>query len=254
MKVRILGAHQGQTESIGFMSLLVDGVLAIDAGGLTTALTLEEQERIEAILVTHRHFDHIKDLVGLAHNNWQLKSTHIYTTADVRSALEAHVFNDVLWPRMDEQIGPYHPLTWHEVRPGEEFELLGYRVLPVEVSHTVPTVGYLVSKGDSSMFYTADTREMGNPTWAALRPGLLIAETTMDDQYEQIAYRVGHMTPAALGRELRAFHARQGYYPRTLCCHINPHNEPAVVRELAALAAELGADISPAREGMLVEV
>ena len=44
------------------MSILVDGKLAIDAGGLTTALTLEEQERIDAMIITHRHFDHIKDL------------------------------------------------------------------------------------------------------------------------------------------------------------------------------------------------
>ena len=254
MEVRILGAHQGQTNSIGFMSLLVDGVLAIDAGGLTTALTLEEQARIQAILVTHRHFDHIKDLVGLAHNNWQVGSTHIYTTEDVRSALEAHVFNDVLWPRMDRQIGPYFPLIWHEIRPGEELELLGYRVLPVPVSHTVPTVGYLVSKDGRSMFYTADTREMGDPPWATLRPDLLIAETTMDNRYEEIANQVGHMTPASLGRELRTFHMRQGYYPRTLCCHINPHNEADVVRELEDLAEELRADISPAREGMRIEV
>jgi ribonuclease BN (tRNA processing enzyme) len=254
MQVRILGAHQGQTNSIGFMSLLVDGVLAIDAGGLTTALTLEEQERIEAVLVTHRHFDHIKDLVGLAHNNWLLKSTHIYTTPDVRSALEAHVFNGVIWPRMDKQMGPYYPITWHEVRPGEEFALLGYRVVPVEVSHSVPAVGYLVSKDGRSVFYTADTREMGDPTWAALRPDLLIAETTMDSRYEEFAYQVGHMTPASLGRELRAFHIRQGYYPRTLACHINPHNEADVVRELEALAEELGADISPAKEGMRIEV
>jgi ribonuclease BN (tRNA processing enzyme) len=254
MEVRILGAHQGQSNSIGFMSLLIDDVLAIDAGGLTTALTLEEQARIEAVLVTHRHFDHIKDLVGLAHNNWLLKSTHIHALDDVRVALEAHVFNGVLWPRMDKQMGPYFPLTWHEVRPGEEFELLGYRVLPVEVSHTVPAVGYLVSKDGRSVFYTADTRETGDPGWAAIRPDLLIAETTLDSRYDEFAHQVGHLTPASLGRELRAFHIRQGYYPRTLACHINPHNEADVVRELEALADELGADISPAKEGMRIQL
>ncbi len=41
MQVRLLGAHQGASCDIGFMSLLVDGKLAIDAGGLTSALTLE---------------------------------------------------------------------------------------------------------------------------------------------------------------------------------------------------------------------
>jgi hypothetical protein len=95
---------------------------------------------------------------------------------------------------------------------------------------------------------------MGDPPWASLRPDLLIAETTVDNRYEEFARQVGHMTPASLGRELRTFHMRQGYFPRTLCCHINPHNEAAVVREIEDLAVELRADISPAREGMRIEV
>ncbi len=40
MQVRILGAHQGQTRDMGFMSILIDGHLAIDAGNLLSGLTL----------------------------------------------------------------------------------------------------------------------------------------------------------------------------------------------------------------------
>ncbi|MEO8286742.1 MAG: MBL fold metallo-hydrolase [Chloroflexota bacterium] len=254
MEVRILGAHQGQSSSIGFMSILIDGRLAIDAGGLTTALTLEEQEHIDAILVTHRHYDHIKDLVGLAHNNWQVKSLHINCIRDVRKALQAHIFNDVLWPTMSSQQGSYFPITWSDVTPGVEFELLGYRVLPVEMSHTVPCVGYSVSQDGKSVFYTADTRGSGNPQWAALRPNLLLAEVTMSSLYEDLAHRFGHMTPLSLEGELRAFHARQGYYPRTVCVHMNPHHEPTIKQELADLAEELGADIVPAKEGMSITI
>ena len=254
MEVRLLGAHQGQSRDIGFMSILVDGRLAIDAGGLTTALTLEEQERIEALLVTHRHFDHIKDLVGLAHNNWEVRSTHIHCIDDVRQALTSHIFNNVLWPTMSVQIGSYYPLTWHKVEVGVPFEALDYRITPIEMSHTVPTVGYYIEHGGGSFFYTADTRGDGNPSWADIRPDLLIAETTMASANEQLAYTVGHLTPLSLGRELRAFHARQGYYPRTACVHINPHQEAQVVRELAALADELGAEIVPGHEGMAFNI
>ncbi len=254
MEVRILGAHQGQSSNIGFMSILIDGRLAIDAGGLATGLSLEEQERIDAVLITHRHFDHIQDLVGIAHNNWQVKSLHIHCIRDVRNALQAHVFNDVLWPTMSVQQGPYFPLTWSDLAPGQEIDVLGYKVLPVEMSHTVPCVGYMVSHEGKSVFYTADTRGDGKPPWAALRPDLLIAEVTMSSLFEDLAHRVGHMTPQSLGRELRAFHARQGYYPPTLAVHINPHHEPTIKEELAELAQELGAQITPAWEGMVVEV
>lgn len=254
MEVRLLGAHQGQSNTIGYMSLLVDGRLAIDAGGLTTALTLEEQERIEVMLVTHRHFDHIQNLVGLAHNNWTVRSLEIYCIDDVRQALQAHIFNDVVWPTMSVQIGPYYPITWHRVEPGVPFEVLGYKVTPIEVSHTVPTVGYFIEREESSFFYTADTRGDGQPPWAEIRPDLLIAETTMASENEMFAYTVGHMTPLSLGRELRAFHARQGYYPRTVSVHINPHQEAQIVPELAILARELGAEIVPGHEGMVISI
>jgi ribonuclease BN (tRNA processing enzyme) len=168
--------------------------------------------------------------------------------------LQAHVFNDVLWPTMSEQVGSYYPLTWHTVEAGSPFELLGYTVTPIEMSHSVPTVGYLIEKDGSSFFYTADTRAQDNPSWAETRPDLLIAETTMASEYEHIAAAVGHMTPLSLGTQLRAFHARQGYYPPTVCVHINPHHEPAITSELAALASELGAQITAGREGMLFTI
>lgn len=250
MEVRLLGAHQGQSNEIGFMSILVDGKLAIDAGGLTTALSLHEQEQIEAVLVTHRHYDHIKDLVGLAHNNWLLRSLHIYCIDDVRTALQSHIFNDVLWPTMSVQTGPYYPITWHKVEPGVPFEVMGYKVMPIEMSHTVPVVGYNLERDNGSFFYTADTRGDGAPSWTGIRPDLLIAETTMESANEQLAYTFGHMTPLSLGNELKAFCAKQGYYPKTVCVHINPHQEEQVIKELAELADELGADISAGKEGM----
>ena len=254
MQVKLLGAHQGQSKDIGFMSIKVDSNLVIDAGGLTTALSLEEQEQIEVVLVTHRHYDHIKDLVGLAHNNWMVRSLHIYCIDDVRAALQAHIFNDVLWPTMSVQIGQYYPITWHKVEPGVPFEVLGYKVTPIEMSHTVPVVGYYIERDGGSFFYTADTRGDGNPSWSGIRPDLLIAETTMESANEQFAYTVGHMTPYSLGNELRAFHEKQDYYPKTVCVHINPHQEAQVIRELAALSEELDAEIIAGREGMIFEL
>jgi ribonuclease BN (tRNA processing enzyme) len=254
MQVKLLGAHQGESLDTRFMSILVDGRLAIDAGGLTSTTTIEEQLKIEAVLITHRHYDHLKDLIPLAHNAWLTKPTHIYCIDATRRALQDHIFNDVVWPSMSEQQGGLFPVVFHAVEPGRTFDLLGYTVTPIEMSHTVPTVGYLVERGGSSFFYTADTRGDGNPPWADIRPDLLLAETTMASRHEEVAHRVGHLTPQSLGRELRAFHARQGYYPRTVCVHINPAQEAQVRRELAALADELQVDISPGREGMVIEL
>lgn len=254
MRVQILGAHQGESRDIRFISLLIDGRLAIDAGGLTSTLSLDEQAAIEAVLLTHRHFDHVKDLPLLAHNTWEEKSLQLYCTADTRKSLQDHIFNDVIWPSMKQKVEGYYPVVFNEVVPGKSLDVVGYEVIALAMPHTVPTVGYCVSSNGKSAFYTADTRGEGDPPWAALRPDLLIIETTMSNEFDKEAARFKHMTPMALGRELQSFHAKQGYYPRTVCVHINPRHERRVREELHALARELSADISPAHEGMIVEL
>ena len=68
MELRILGAHSNEAKGTRLTSFLIDGVLAVDAGGLTSALSLAEQEKIKAVLLTHHHFDHTRDLVTLGYN------------------------------------------------------------------------------------------------------------------------------------------------------------------------------------------
>lgn len=254
MKLTLLGAHQGETKTARFMSILVDGVLAIDAGGLTGALSSAEQLAIEAVILTHRHFDHIKDLPGFWHTRWEHRDMQLHCLHDTRDALRAHVFNNTLWPSLEMAQGGYYPVVFNDVEPDRAFNLIGYSILPISVSHTVPTIGYLLERDGKRVFYTADTRLEENPLWVEHRPDLLIAETTMSSAHEAVAYRFGHMTPLSLERVLGIFHERQGYYPRTVCVHINPTHEVAIRQELSDLAVRLDTDISAGTEGMTFEV
>jgi ribonuclease BN (tRNA processing enzyme) len=254
MRVKLLGAHQGETRDARFMSLLVDDRLAIDAGGLTHALTRDEQLAIEAVLITHRHYDHIKDLPGLAHTLWKDKDLQLYCTPDTRDALRAHIFNGKLWPSLEEASDGYYATLFNDVEPERAFSLLGYDILPITMSHTVPTVGYLLEKEGKRVFYTADTRYEEHPRWVEHRLDLLIVETTMSGAFEEDASRFGHMTPLSLERVLRIFQAKQGYFPRTVCVHINPEFEDDIRQEVAALAARLDADISAGSEGMALDL
>ena len=68
MEIRILGAHLAEAKGARLTSLLIDGTLVVDAGGLTSALSLPEQKKIETVLLTHHHFDHTRDLITLAAN------------------------------------------------------------------------------------------------------------------------------------------------------------------------------------------
>ena len=68
MEFRVLGGHQADSTEGRPISFLIDGTIAIDAGGLTGALSMADQNRVEHVLVTHQHFDHIRDLAFLGLN------------------------------------------------------------------------------------------------------------------------------------------------------------------------------------------
>jgi phosphoribosyl 1,2-cyclic phosphodiesterase len=68
MRVRALGVAGGEVPGRGLTSFLVDERLALDAGHLTASLTLDAQAALDAILLSHAHLDHVKDVAFLADN------------------------------------------------------------------------------------------------------------------------------------------------------------------------------------------
>ena len=62
MNIRILGAHNVESRTTRCISLLIDNTVAIDAGGLTSGLSISAQQRLKALLLTHQHYDHIRDI------------------------------------------------------------------------------------------------------------------------------------------------------------------------------------------------
>ena len=68
MNIQILGAHNLESKDSRFVSLLIDDVLAIEAGALTSSLSFTAQQKLEAVLLTHQHYDHIRDIPALAMN------------------------------------------------------------------------------------------------------------------------------------------------------------------------------------------
>jgi ribonuclease BN (tRNA processing enzyme) len=104
MKIRFLGAHNVETASTKLPGLLVDGVLALDAGSLTSTLSIEEMISLKAVLLTHQHYDHLRDMPMLGMNLFlNKKSTTIYGAVEVRDALTAHLLNGPLYPRFLEK-------------------------------------------------------------------------------------------------------------------------------------------------------
>ena len=100
MDLRVLGCSGGRGRRTRLTGLLVNGVLAIDAGSFPTqALTVQEQTGPRQIFISHSHLDHICSLPFFTKNIFG----HTEVPVEIRAratldALRRHLFNDELCP------------------------------------------------------------------------------------------------------------------------------------------------------------
>ena len=258
MEIQILGAHQLELQGARLTSLLIDGILLIDAGGVTSALSLSEQRKIKAILLSHHHFDHTRDLVTLAANAayyWQGQLA-IYGLPYTLDMVRSHLLDGKMYANFLEYPSKEKPAVILEaVEPHNRTTIAGYDVLAVPVKHSVPAVGYQVTSSDGkSLFYTSDTTAGIADCWQHVSPQLLVAEVIAPNKYGDWLKTAGHMCARLLKEELIQFRQLKGYLPRTIVVHIGNSFENEIKEEVAEVARELDADISLGYEDMKVTV
>jgi len=256
VEIRILGAHLAEVRGARLTSLLIDGVLVVDAGGITSALSLPEQKKIETVLLTHHHFDHTRDLVTLAANAgyyWrrQLVVCAQQYTLDMVSGC---LLSGKLYTNFFEYPSKEKPtLILEAIEPYGRKAIAGYDVLAMPVKHSAPTVGYQVTSSDGrSLFYTGDTTAGIADCWRNVTPQLLITEVAGPNKHEDWLMKAGHLCPRLLGEELAQFRRLKGYLPRVIIVHIGNPYEQEIKEEVAQVAQELGADISLGYEDMKI--
>jgi phosphoribosyl 1,2-cyclic phosphodiesterase len=256
MKIEILGAHNIASKDTGCISLLIDGILAIDAGSLTSGLSLAAQQKLQAVLLTHQHYDHIRDIPALGINFYlQENAIDVYATRQVLEIIKAHLMNHVLYPDYTVTPPEKPAVRLHTVTPGRATSVAGYSVLPVPVKHAVPTNGYQVTAADrKKVFYTSDTGPGLTDTWQKISPELLLIEVTGSDWYIDFARQSGHLTPSLLQQELESFREINGYLPQIVLIHMNPFNESKIKEEIKQVEASLQTEMEFGYEGMTIEI
>ncbi len=237
MQLRVLGCHGGETPKHRTSSFLVGDEVAIDAGAITSSLSLDEQQRIRSVLVSHPHMDHIRDLATLADNRCQEggSTLDIVGVPATIEALRTHFFNDILWPdftRIDAKDGP--TVRFVEVQPNQASDVDGYEVTPVMVNHTVDTSAFIIRQNSVSMVYGGDT----GPTeelWTRINAlddiRALMMEVSFPNDEADLAHNSRHLTPDTLASELGKL--EQSDELPILLYHIKPTFEARVLRELA---------------------
>ncbi|MBM4433389.1 MAG: MBL fold metallo-hydrolase [Chloroflexi bacterium] len=252
MDIEVLGAHNCESQNTKCASLLIDGVLALDAGGLTSSLSFTAQQKIKAVLLTHQHYDHVRDIPALAMNFALQKATiNIYSTSAVRDALASHLLNGMLYPKFMERPQEDPTIKFTLLEAGKAKQIEGYNVLAVTVNHAVPTIGYqITSAEDKKVFYTGDTGPGLAECWAQVSPHMLFIDVTASNKYETFFKEAGHLSPNLLKQELVSFRQLKGYLPQVILVHMSPYFEKEIKSEASALAEELNSPITLAHEGM----
>jgi ribonuclease BN (tRNA processing enzyme) len=236
VRIRVLGAHGGSTPRHRQTSFLVGDALCVDAGAVTDALSLEEQERVRAVLVTHSHMDHVASLPFLVENVFGRTRGPLEVLApeDVLESLTTHLFNDALWPdfsRIPGQSGP--SVTFRPVPVGVPFSADGLMATAVRVSHVVPTYGYVLADERAAVVFSGDT----GPTeeiWSAARRvanlRALFVECSFPSDLQRIADVSFHLTPTTLRAEMAKF-------PKDVPIYLYHMKPPALGRLRAEIAA-----------------
>ena len=100
MEIEVVGAYGGESDQCRLTCLLVNDAVALDAGSLSRALSVDKQLAVGAIVLTHSHIDHTNSLPFFIENVYERgRSTiDIYASGPTIYAVRKHLFNNSSWP------------------------------------------------------------------------------------------------------------------------------------------------------------
>ncbi|TXI32632.1 MAG: 3',5'-cyclic-nucleotide phosphodiesterase [Ottowia sp.] len=233
MPIRVLGCSGSIAAGCRTTAFLLDDDILIDAGTGVGDLTLDELARIDHILLSHSHLDHVLGMPLLADSVMRCRSAErppitVHALPATLDTLRLHIFNGAIWPDFTRLPTTDQPiLRLQAFQTGEVLQLGARRIEVLPALHTVPAVGFAVLGDRGSWVFTGDTAP--NPAlWqrlASLQVASLVIETAFGNDEAQLAGVSRHLHPAALGRELQQLQQGAEVY----ITHIKPGDLDAVM-------------------------
>lgn len=209
MKLRILGGHGGVTCGFAATSFLIDDSLLLDAGSVAETLSIEEQARIDHILISHAHLDHVKDLAFICDNCFGMKNVpfQVYSHKTVKEIIKNNLFNDLIWPDFTSLPSVENPtIEFHSLEPEVPFILEKYQIIPVKVQHPHDAMGYIIDDGKSAVLFTVDTAATDR-IWEVAKSiknlKAIVTEVSFPNALSKVAMASDHHTPLSLKLELQ---------------------------------------------------
>lgn len=255
MRIRVLGCSGGIGAGSRTSALLVDDDVLIDAGTGIGDLQLEEIASIRHVFLTHAHLDHIAGLPMLADSIFDenfAEPLTVYAREETLRAVQAHLFNDVIWPDFAKLPSRERPMLRYAVcSPGDTITIGHRNFYAVDVMHTVPTLGYTVQNSGGVFAVSGDTRT-NETLWPVLNAcedlRVLVIEVSFPDEMAQLANDAGHYCPSTLVADLR----RLDHEPEIWLTGMKPGEEGRILEQV--LAAAPGKNIRMLSRGTVLTV
>lgn len=248
MKVRVLGCSGAIAKDCRTTSFLIGDSILLDAGTGVGDLTLEEMGKIDHVLLTHSHLDHIAALPLMldAVSSLRRSPVQVHALAATIKALQSHVFNNIIWPdfsAIPSQASPF--LQYQPFATGQLLTIDGTEIEVLPARHTVPAVGFGVRGNTGWWIFSGDT-ERNQPFWDRVNNmpvSYLVIETAFSNRERDLARRSLHLSPDTLAQELANI-PPSNRYPIYIT-HTKPSETELIMEEILQLDCTASTHQSP---------
>jgi len=238
--IKILGASGGRSREALTTCIQVSANTVIDAGNILSGMGKYAKD-VNSIFFSHAHLDHIVDSAFLVDNQLasRTKSFQFYGLSQTLETMQKHIFNWEIWPDFSKvyfkntttPVIQYCPL-----KIGEKYTVDdGVSLEPIASEHTIPTCGYIISKNNQSILFTADTY-INDSLWLMVNErkdiNAIIVDVSFPNSLRDIAKKSKHLTAEALQMQMKLL-------KRNVPVYIN-HLKPALRDEVIADLSKIG--------------
>jgi len=236
MYIEVLGAYGSKTNNTNLSCFKLSDKVYIDAGNLTS-LSLDELKKIDYILLTHAHLDHIFDIPFLLDNVFTLRDNpvSIISSKVTIDFLKEFILNKKIWPAFhDLKYNNRNIVEFMEVKDGSILERDGIKIEVFTTNHDPYTLGFVIN---NDTMICGDTYVSDRIKEIAVENRIknLVIEASFPSEMEALAKASKHMTPKLLNDFIKEIHKEKKNRLNLFLYHIKANYIDVVESEIKIL-------------------